>query len=173
MSSEKAGFERAREQRESEVAEDYVRLIDELIHTAGFARTADIVEKLGVAQPTVTKTLARLEREGLVIVHPRRAIMLTEAGSALAARVRLRRRLVVAFLRSIGVDAEESQLEAESLEHRIGEKTMAAMLQVVESYFEEQEARCWEDVKCVELGLPNRTDCELCIEPCVIHDARG
>ena len=54
-------FESVRTAHQSEIVEDYVELIADLIHLYGSARPKDIAERLGVAQPTVTKNLARLK----------------------------------------------------------------------------------------------------------------
>ncbi len=59
-------FQGVREARRNELAEDYVELIAELIHDQGEARPVDIAARLGVKVPTVSKTLDRLAREGLI-----------------------------------------------------------------------------------------------------------
>ena len=61
------GFATVRQAHESEVAEDYVELIAELIETRGEARPVDIAERLGVKPPTVTKNISRLKAAGLVV----------------------------------------------------------------------------------------------------------
>ena len=60
------GFVTVRNAHESEMAEDYVELIAELIALRGEARPVDIAERLGVKPPTVSKNLTRLQRDGLV-----------------------------------------------------------------------------------------------------------
>jgi DtxR family manganese transport transcriptional regulator len=79
-----ANFQRVREARQTELAEDYVELIADLIDTTGEARATDIARRLGVAHSTVVKTITRLQRDGLVTSQPYRAVFLTEAGRALA-----------------------------------------------------------------------------------------
>ncbi len=78
-----SGFEAVRTAHQSEMVEDYVELIAELIHLNGSARPVEIAERLGVAQPTVSKNLARLKREGLILQERYRDIRLTEAGRQL------------------------------------------------------------------------------------------
>jgi DtxR family transcriptional regulator, manganese transport regulator len=99
-SEQAESFRQTRAARRSETAEDYVELIAELISTRGEARAVDIARHLGIAQATVANTVARLQREGLVVHRPYRAIFLTEAGRELAETARHRHRLVVAFLGS-------------------------------------------------------------------------
>ncbi len=80
-------FQGVREARRNELAEDYVELIAELIHEEGEARPVDIAARLGVKVPTVTKTLDRLGREGLITRAKYRSVFLTEEGRALAKAV--------------------------------------------------------------------------------------
>ena len=60
------GFVNVRNAHESEMAEDYVELIAELIEAHGEARPVDIAGRLGVKAPTVTKNISRLKDAGLV-----------------------------------------------------------------------------------------------------------
>ena len=69
-----------------QVAEDYVELIGDLIHHRGEARLSDLAEMMAVSQPTASKIVARLRREGLVVSRPYRSIFLTESGAAMAHR---------------------------------------------------------------------------------------
>ena len=77
-------FQGVRAARSRELAEDYVELIAELIHDHGEARPVDIAARLGVRVPTVTKTLDRLAREGLITRARYRSVFLTDEGRALA-----------------------------------------------------------------------------------------
>lgn len=119
-------FARAREKQAVALLEDYVELIGDLIAETGEARVADIAHRMGVAQPTATKTVGRLKREGLATARPYRGVFLTEAGAALADRVRARHRTVVALLKAVGVPESTAELDAEGMEHHVSERTLAA-----------------------------------------------
>jgi DtxR family manganese transport transcriptional regulator len=121
-----ASFRCTREAHQTEIAEDYVELIAELIDTCGEARGVDIARRLGVTQATVTSTVARLQRDGLVRFEPYRSIFLTDEGRALAKRCRRRHEIVLAFLRSVGVSEEAARRDAEGIEHHVGDETLAA-----------------------------------------------
>jgi DtxR family manganese transport transcriptional regulator len=121
-----APFRCTREAHQSEIAEDYVELIAELIDDGGEARGVDIARRLGVTPATVANTVARLQRAGLVAFAPYRSIFLTEGGRALAERCRRRHEVVLAFLRSIGVGEEAARRDAEGIEHHVGDETLAA-----------------------------------------------
>ncbi len=126
------GFEAVRLAHQSEVIEDYVELIAELIHESGEARPVDIATRLGVAQPTVSKNLQRLKREGLITHEPYRAVFLTDSGRTLAEACRKRHRIVVAFLNALGVSNEIAEHDAEGIEHHVSDETLNAFMSFIE-----------------------------------------
>ena len=117
-------FRSTRRAHETETAEDYVELIADLIEATGEARSVEIAARLGVSGPTVTKTVGRLQRDGLVESRPYRSIFLTEAGWEMARRCRRRHRIVLEFLLSLGVDEESARIDAEGMEHHVSERTL-------------------------------------------------
>ena len=125
-SAQAAAFQQARTARRSEIFEDYVELIDDLARTTGEARQVDIAARLGVAQPTVARTLNRLEAEGLVERKPYSGVFLTEDESKLAREGRERHAIVETFLTDIGVDPEIARIDAEGIEHHVSEATLRA-----------------------------------------------
>src|SRR5512142_2213668 len=96
-------FQRTREDHSRELAEDYVEMIDTLIRETGEARAVDLAERLGVSHVTVSKTIRRLQREGLVTAQRYRSIFLTEKGAGMATSSQARHQMVLAFLRAVGV----------------------------------------------------------------------
>ena len=120
-------FAQVRAAHRTEVQEDYVELIGDLIADRGEARAVDLAERFGVTAATVAKTLARLKRDGLIENRPYRAIFLTSAGAEMAAAARARHEMVVAFLVALGVDRAVAELDAEGLEHHVSAETLAAM----------------------------------------------
>ncbi len=122
-----AAFSRIREAHQTEVAEDYVELIDDLIGAYGEARLVDLAEHMGVSHPTASKIVQRLLREGLVESRPYRAIFLTDAGRRMADEARRRHRIVLEFLRAIGIDEETAEQDAEGIEHHVSEATLEAL----------------------------------------------
>ena len=119
-------FGQARTARAAALHEDYVELIADLLAAGGEARTTDLARRLGVSHPTANKAIARLKRDGLATAQPYRGVFLTDAGQALADRVRARHRLVVDLLRALGVPAEDAELDAEGIEHHVSAATLAA-----------------------------------------------
>lgn len=134
MASQKNAYAKTRLDHASETAEDYVEVILRLSHlldrtsdSLDRVRTTDVVKQLQVAQPTVTKILSRLEREGLILVLPRQGIQLTEAGEELARKSMARHELVLRWLRSVGVSEQTAELDAEGIEHHLSEETLTAI----------------------------------------------
>ena len=120
-----AKFDRIRRAHQSEVAEDYVEMISDLIAETGEARTVVLAARFGVTSPTVNAIIRRLQREDLVETRPYRSIFLTEAGKALAEASRERHRIVRDFLVTIGVPDAIAEEDAEGVEHHVSEETLA------------------------------------------------
>jgi DtxR family manganese transport transcriptional regulator len=116
----------ARSARALTLAEDYVEIIADLLERDGEARPTDIARRLGVTHATAIKTIGRLKRDGLAHAKPYRGVFLTEAGHAMALRVRARHQTVVAFLTAIGVPPEVAEADGEGIEHHVSDATLAA-----------------------------------------------
>jgi len=127
-----ASFDRIRTDHRSEIAEDYVELIDDLIAAKGEARATDLADRLGVSAATVNNTVAKLARAGLVETEPYRAIFLTADGKNLALRSKARHRLVVRFLIALGVDETTAHQDAEGIEHHVSARTLDRMARFLE-----------------------------------------
>ena len=123
-----------RHAHETELVEDYVELIADLIDSRGEARAIDLARRLGVGQATVSKMLRRLVERGLVLREPYRAILLTDAGRALAERSRQRHALVLDFLLALGVPEESARRDAEGIEHHVSDATLEAMRRYLDRY---------------------------------------
>ena len=119
-------FRQAREARRSELVEDYVELIADLIDDGGEARKVDIAARLGVAQPTVAKMINRLDEAGYITQKPYRGVFLTDAGRSLAEECRARHHIVEAFLRAIGVSEATARRDSEGIEHHVSSETLEA-----------------------------------------------
>ncbi len=133
------GFKQVRIDHASEMAEDYVELIDDLIARHGEARLVDIAEHMGVSHVTANKTVARLLRDGLVQKRPYRAIFLTDEGKKLADASRRKHVVVVEFLCALGVPEDQARIDAEGIEHHISDVTLAAMSKYVAGHRRERE----------------------------------
>jgi DtxR family Mn-dependent transcriptional regulator len=116
----------------SEVIEEYCVTIYNMTMEGEPVIGARLAERFQVAPPTVTETLKRMTRDGLVAMDAKRQVTLTPAGAALAERVLRRHRLTERFLVDIlGMQWHEVHEEANRLEHRISgaveERVLAAL----------------------------------------------
>jgi DtxR family transcriptional regulator, Mn-dependent transcriptional regulator len=101
-----------------DTTEMYLRTIYELLEEGISPRRARIVERLHQTGPTVSQTVARMERDGLLTVDDERLIQLSPEGHAQAVAVMRKHRLVERLLLDvIGLDIALVHDEACRWEH--------------------------------------------------------
>jgi DtxR family transcriptional regulator, Mn-dependent transcriptional regulator len=105
-----------------DTTEMYLRTIYELEEEGVVPLRARIAERLGQSGPTVSQTVARMERDGLVVVAGDRHLELTDAGRARAVSVMRKHRLAERLLVDvIGLEWEFVHAEACRWEHVMSE----------------------------------------------------
>ncbi|MGH3498507.1 MAG: metal-dependent transcriptional regulator [Nocardioidaceae bacterium] len=105
-----------------DTTEMYLRTVYELDEEGITPLRARIAERLHQSGPTVSQTVARMERDGLVTVEGDRHLELTAEGRRLATRVMRKHRLAERLLTDvIGLDIEYVHEEACRWEHVISE----------------------------------------------------
>ena len=105
-----------------DTTEMYLRTVFELTEEGIVPLRARIAERLSQSGPTVSETVARMERDGLVHVADDRRLALTQEGLAQATRVMRKHRLAECLLVDvIGLPWEEVHIEACRWEHVISE----------------------------------------------------
>jgi DtxR family Mn-dependent transcriptional regulator len=106
-----------------DTTEMYLKTIYELTEEGITPLRARIAERLGHSGPTVSQTVARMERDGLVIVSGDRHLELTPVGEGKAMRVMRKHRLAERLLTDvIGLDWEFVHEEACRWEHVMSER---------------------------------------------------
>lgn len=112
-----------------DTTEMYLRTILDLEEEGIVPLRARISERLGHSGPTVSQTIARMERDGLVVVAADRHLELTEDGRALATRVLRKHRLAERLLADvIGLDWSLVHDEACRWEHVMSEQVERRLL---------------------------------------------
>ena len=115
-----------------DTTEMYLRTVYELLEEGVQPLRARIAERLHQSGPTVSQTVARMERDGLLVVEPDRTIKLTPTGAKLARDVMRKHRLAECLLTEvIGLDWDKVHDEACRWEHVISvdvEKRLVAIL---------------------------------------------
>ncbi|WP_067535726.1 metal-dependent transcriptional regulator [Nocardia crassostreae] len=103
-----------------DTTEMYLKAAYELEEDGVVPLRARIAERLGHTAPTVSQTVARLQREGLLVVTLNRHLKLSPEGKRLAVRVMCKHRLAEVLLhRVIGLDWTRVHAEACRWEHVI------------------------------------------------------
>lgn len=106
-----------------DTTEMYLRTILELEEERITPLRARIAERLGHSGPTVSQTVARMERDGLLVVSKDRHLELTGAGRQLATEVMRKHRLAERLLSDvIGLEWEYVHDEACRWEHVMSER---------------------------------------------------
>jgi DtxR family Mn-dependent transcriptional regulator len=115
-----------------DTTEMYLRTVWELEEEGVVALRARIAERLGQSGPTVSQTVARMERDGLLHVAGDRHLVLTEKGRQEAVSVMRKHRLAERLLVDvIGLEWEDVHQEACRWEHVMSEaveRRIVAML---------------------------------------------
>jgi DtxR family Mn-dependent transcriptional regulator len=115
-----------------DTTEMYLRTIYELLEEGITPRRARIVERLHQTGPTVSQTVGRMERDGLLTIDGERLIQLSPEGHASAVEVMRKHRLVERLLLDvIGLDIALVHDEACRWEHVVSpavEERLAVLL---------------------------------------------
>ena len=115
-----------------DTTEMYLRTIFELEEEGIVPLRARIAERLSQSGPTVSQTVARMERDGLLAVTGDRQLALTAAGRGLATRVMRKHRLAECLLVSvIGLAWEQVHIEACRWEHVISEEVERRLVELL------------------------------------------
>ena len=116
-----------------DTTEMYLRTIFELEEEGIVPLRARIAERLGQTGPTVSQTVARMERDSLLRLEDDRQLVLTEKGRELATRVMRKHRLAECLLVGvIGLPWEEVHVEACRWEHVISEQVERKLVELLD-----------------------------------------
>lgn len=118
---------RTRDDHATEIAEDYLEAIAEIIGKNGRCRAVDLSREFGVSHVTVNRTVGRLQRDGFVKTEPYGPIELTRRGKQIAARSSERHEIVLEFLLALGISEPTAIIDSEGIEHHVSQETLAAM----------------------------------------------
>ena len=115
-----------------DTTEMYLRTIYELVEEGIVPLRARIAERLHQSGPTVSQTVARMERDGLLTVQGDRHLELTAEGHRLATRVMRKHRLAERLLTDvIGLEWELVHEEACRWEHVMSETVEKRLLELL------------------------------------------
>ena len=116
-----------------DTTEMYLRTVYELEEEGIRPMRARIAERLGQSGPTVSQTVARLERDGLLTLQDDRHLEFTAAGRAMAVRVMRKHRLSECMLiQIIGLPWETVHAEACRWEHVMSEDVERRIVELLD-----------------------------------------
>lgn len=117
-----------------DTTEMYLRTVYELLEEGIVPLRARIAERLNQSGPTVSQTVARMERDGLLVVAGDRHLELTETGRAKAVTVMRKHRLAELLLVDVvGLEWQYVHAEACRWEHVISDHVEARLLTILEN----------------------------------------
>ena len=120
----------------SQSAEDYLERIHELIESKGNAHVADIAQSLNVGQPSVTSMVQKLADEGYLRYEKYRSLTLTDAGRAVAERIRDRHVVLASFFTLFDLDDDTQARDIDGIEHHLSSDTLNTLADLT-AFFEE------------------------------------
>lgn len=114
------------------VVEDYLQVIQYMTRDGVPVIAARLAERLSVTPPTVTATLKRMERDGLIRHGARKEILFTEQGQRIAADIVRRHALAERLLTDLlKMPWHESHEEAHGVEHAMTPKLEARLMEAL------------------------------------------
>jgi DtxR family transcriptional regulator, Mn-dependent transcriptional regulator len=140
-----------------DTTEMYLRTVYELEEEGVVPLRARIAERLGQSGPTVSQTVARMERDDLLHVADDRHLQLTDKGRTEAVGVMRKHRLAERLLADvIGLDWEDLHIEACRWEHVMSEKVERRILALLDKPLVCPHGNPIPGLE--QLGLPFATD---------------
>lgn len=112
--------------------EDYIEVIYSLIESKGYARSADIAEKLNIYPSAVTKMVKKLDYEGYIVYEKYRGIALTKKGRSMGDYALRRHKILEDFLEIIGVKDNKIYEEVEGIEHHLSRDSISKIQILIE-----------------------------------------
>jgi DtxR family Mn-dependent transcriptional regulator len=115
-------------------AEDYLRVLLEIVEMKGYARIRDIAKKLDVQPPSAVEMMRKLHQMGFVAYEKYGAVTLTSQGKEIAEVIAKRHETFKKFLEIILVPKEIALKDSHILEHRLHPKTVLQFTRFVEFF---------------------------------------
>ena len=118
--------------RATETGEDYLACILELWEKKGYARLVDVANSLSVAEASACSMIKSLANTGYIKRERYRGFTLTESGRAMAREIHARRRILTAFLQSLGLPESVVLHDVHGLEHHLSKRTLERLKRFVQ-----------------------------------------
>ena len=117
-----------------ESSEDYLETVLILKERNGNVHAIDIAREMGFSKPSVSIAIHKLEDNGYLTIAEDGNILLTESGSEIANKIYDRHLTISKVLTMLGVNEEQSLVDACKIEHDISEETFAKIKEFVKKH---------------------------------------
>jgi diguanylate cyclase (GGDEF)-like protein len=121
--------------------EEYMEALYAITRDSGAASTIEISHRLGVAPPSVTEMLKKLDEKGYIKYSPYQGAVLTETGLRLGEKMTRKHRLLERFLYDVlKLGKEKLHAQACEMEHTLNDETERALCKILK-----HPTRCPDD----------------------------
>ena len=153
-------------------AAHYLMTIEDLLSEHGYARVTDVAKRLNITRGSTSISLKPLKRRGLVLEDENKFPRLSEEGLRMAELVQRNDELLQVLFRDVlGVDPDQSEIDACKIEHLLSLQTstkLAAFIDCVLSGTESVKGFL-KDIKAHEMKCTHDADhCSLCSNVCFL-----
>ena len=122
-----------------ESGEMYLEAILVLSRQRGYVRSIDVGEYLGYSKPSVSRAMGLLRKGGLITVEGDGALLLTDAGRAIAEKIYERHTVLSKVLIGLGVPEKIAVEDACKIEHDISDETFDLIKKHIAAYEERKQ----------------------------------
>lgn len=125
----------------TEIAEDYLERIQELVDRKGYARVTDLAEELHIGRSTVSTMVRKLSQRGFLNYERYRGFTLTDSGRKIALQIKSRHETLTRFLRHLGLPEKIVATDVEGIEHHLSNQTLTKLKQLSD-YWQQNPQAC-------------------------------
>ncbi len=122
-----------------ESGEMYLEAILVLSRQRGYVRSIDVGEYLGYSKPSVSRAMGLLRKGGLITVEQDGALLLTDAGRAIAEKIYERHTVLSKVLIGLGVPEKIAVEDACKIEHDISDETFELIKKHIAAHEERKQ----------------------------------
>ena len=156
-------------------AAHYLMTIHELLAMQGYARVTDIAKRLNITRGSCSISLKPLKKRGLVVEDQNKFLSLSEEGRRLAEVVEKNDELLEILFRDVlGVDPDQSEVDACKIEHLLSIETSVKLCAFIETLKSEHKA-AREFLKLLRKSSTScghdAQSCPMCKQDCVLDPA--
>jgi len=110
-----------------ESSEDYLEMMLMLREKKGYIKSVDIAKQLGVTKPSVSYAVKKLRENGYISMEKNGEIHLSPSGEEIALKTYEKHKMLVTFLKTLGISEETAKIDACKIEHDLSDESVRAI----------------------------------------------